>query len=145
MTTKRSRVISVEAGYVDRCRPFKVRTSCGHIVIRPMREATAGVAFRDDVVLEAPHGRACPACRRPTLNARVRVRISETRAAQWAMGAVDKLNGAIGTVIAVKPDYACTGKPGYLVEFERPIPSWHSHGMPHTASHFEAEELEVLS
>lgn len=30
---------------VDACQPFKVRASCGHIVIRKMREATAGVPY----------------------------------------------------------------------------------------------------
>jgi hypothetical protein len=47
---------------IDSVKPFKVRASCGHIVIRPMREATAGLAYSPDVVLEAPNGRACPAC-----------------------------------------------------------------------------------
>lgn len=52
----------VTSGYVDRVQPYRVRASCGHIVIRPMREATAGVPFSEDVVLDAPHGRACEAC-----------------------------------------------------------------------------------
>jgi hypothetical protein len=43
-------------------RPYKVRASCGHIVARPMREATAGVPYAPDVVIEAPKGRACDAC-----------------------------------------------------------------------------------
>lgn len=42
--------------------PYKVCTSCGHIVIRRMRPATAGVAYSEDVVLEAPNGRACEDC-----------------------------------------------------------------------------------
>jgi hypothetical protein len=47
---------------IEACQPFKVRASCGHIVIRKMREATAGVPYTEDVVLEAPNGRACDAC-----------------------------------------------------------------------------------
>jgi hypothetical protein len=43
-------------------RPYKVRASCGHIVLRPMREATARVPYSPDVVLDAPKGRACDAC-----------------------------------------------------------------------------------
>lgn len=44
---------------VDACQPFKVRGSCGHIVIRKMREATAGVPYTPETILEAPNGRAC--------------------------------------------------------------------------------------
>ncbi len=47
---------------IDFVKPFKVRASCGHIVIRKMREATAGVRYSEDVVLDAPRGRACPDC-----------------------------------------------------------------------------------
>ena len=43
-------------------KPYKVRASCGHIVIRPMREATAGVPYSPDVVLDALRGRACDEC-----------------------------------------------------------------------------------
>jgi hypothetical protein len=53
---------TTESRVIDSVKPFKVRASCGHIVIRPMREATAGLAYAPDVVLEAPNGRACPAC-----------------------------------------------------------------------------------
>jgi len=47
---------------IDSVKPFNVRASCGHIVIRKMREATAGVAYTPDVILDAPNGRACDAC-----------------------------------------------------------------------------------
>ena len=42
--------------------PFKVRTSCGHIVIRRMREETAGVPYTDATVLDAPNGAPCSEC-----------------------------------------------------------------------------------
>ncbi len=50
------------AALIEGCQPFKVRASCGHIVIRKMREATAGVPYTPDTILDAPSGRACPAC-----------------------------------------------------------------------------------
>jgi hypothetical protein len=50
---------------VDAVKPFKVRASCGHIEIRKMREATAGVPYTEDTVLEAPRGRACYECEKP--------------------------------------------------------------------------------
>lgn len=53
---------------VDACQPFKVRASCGHIVIRKMREATAGVPYTPETVLEAPNGRACEECERTGLD-----------------------------------------------------------------------------
>lgn len=43
-------------------KPFQVRASCGHVVIRKMRESTAGVTYAPDIVIDAPRGRACPAC-----------------------------------------------------------------------------------
>jgi hypothetical protein len=46
----------------DRVQPFKVRASCGHVEVRPMRAATAGVPYSPDVILDAPKGRACEAC-----------------------------------------------------------------------------------
>jgi hypothetical protein len=46
----------------DSVQPFKVRASCGHIVIRKMREATAGVKYTPEVILDAPRGRACDEC-----------------------------------------------------------------------------------
>jgi hypothetical protein len=47
---------------VDSVKPFQVRASCGHVVIRKMREATAGVPYTPETILDAPNGRACPAC-----------------------------------------------------------------------------------
>lgn len=46
----------------ESCKPYRVLTSCGHEVIRKMREATAGVPWSEDVVLQAPNGRPCDAC-----------------------------------------------------------------------------------
>lgn len=48
--------------YTARCQPYKVRTGCGHIVTRMMREATAGVPYTPDTVIDAPNGRPCDAC-----------------------------------------------------------------------------------
>ena len=47
---------------VESVKPFKVRASCGHVVIRKMREATAGVPYTPETILDAPNGRACDAC-----------------------------------------------------------------------------------
>jgi hypothetical protein len=47
---------------IEGTKPFQVRTGCGHIVIRRMREATAGVPFTPETVLEAPNGRPCDDC-----------------------------------------------------------------------------------
>ena len=47
---------------VESTQPFKVRASCGHIVIRRMREATAGVRYTPETILDAPRGRACEEC-----------------------------------------------------------------------------------
>jgi hypothetical protein len=54
--------VIVTSRIADTVRPFKVRASCGHIVVRKMRAATAGVPYSEDVVLNAPNGRACDAC-----------------------------------------------------------------------------------
>jgi hypothetical protein len=42
--------------------PYRVRASCGHVVVRPMTPATAGVPYSETVVIDAPKGRACEAC-----------------------------------------------------------------------------------
>lgn len=47
---------------IERCMPFQVRTGCGHIVIRMMREATAGVPYTPETIIEAPNGRPCDPC-----------------------------------------------------------------------------------
>jgi len=47
---------------VGSTQPYKVRTGCGHIVIRRMRESTAGVPYTPETIIEAPNGRPCPAC-----------------------------------------------------------------------------------
>ena len=47
---------------ITETKPYRVRTSCGHVVIRKMREATAGVPYAPEVLLEAPEGLPCPAC-----------------------------------------------------------------------------------
>lgn len=134
--------MKAETGFVSQLHPYKVRTSCGHIVIRKMREATAGVAFGDDVVLEAPNGRPCDACRVPSLNSRVRVRIVD--ATEYSGDAAKNMNGAIGRVIAVRENYAFTREPGYLVEFEKPVKKWWTHQSEVKSFHFPKKDLEVL-
>lgn len=47
---------------IDTCKPYRVKASCGHEVIRHMRAATAGVAWSESVVLQAPNGVPCAAC-----------------------------------------------------------------------------------
>ncbi len=50
------------ASLTESTQPFKVRASCGHIDIRRMREATAGVPYTPETILDAPNGRACKEC-----------------------------------------------------------------------------------
>jgi len=52
----------VTSTIADSVKPYKVRASCGHVVVRPMRAATARVPYSPDVILNAPKGRACDAC-----------------------------------------------------------------------------------
>jgi len=54
----------------DMTQPYKVRTGCGHVVVRRMRPATAGVPFTPETVIEAPNGRPCDACERKIEEAR---------------------------------------------------------------------------
>lgn len=49
---------------VDSTKPYKVRASCGHIDVRPMRESTAGVPYSEAVVLDAPNGAPCRECQK---------------------------------------------------------------------------------
>ena len=58
--------IVVTSTIADSVQPYKVRACCGHIVVRKMRAATAGVPYSKDVVLNAPNGRACDACEAKT-------------------------------------------------------------------------------
>ena len=51
-----------QARMVDRTQPYQVRTGCGHVVIRRMRESTAGVPYTPETIIDAPHGRPCPDC-----------------------------------------------------------------------------------
>lgn len=45
-----------------RTQPFKVRTGCGHVVIRRMREETAGITYTEGTIIEAPNGQPCKEC-----------------------------------------------------------------------------------
>lgn len=47
---------------VEKTRPYRVLASCGHVVIRRMREVTAGIPYAPDVLLHAPHGMPCESC-----------------------------------------------------------------------------------
>lgn len=43
----------------EKCQPFRVRMSCGHIEIRMMRESTADRVFDPQIVIEAPSSACC--------------------------------------------------------------------------------------
>jgi len=58
----RPKPVLVTSTFAEQVKPYNVRASCGHIVVRKMREAVAGVPYSEAVVLEAPNGRACDAC-----------------------------------------------------------------------------------
>ncbi len=54
----------VNSYFVERCKPYRVRMSCGHVEKRMMREATAGVPL--DLTKEwdvETNGRRCENCR----------------------------------------------------------------------------------
>lgn len=53
---------TVTSRLIDATKPYQVRTGCGHIVIRRMREATAGVPYTPETIIEAPNGRYCDGC-----------------------------------------------------------------------------------
>jgi len=53
--------LQVTSGWVDRCKPYQILMTCGHIETRMMREATAGVPWSADVVLTAPYA-PCAQC-----------------------------------------------------------------------------------
>jgi hypothetical protein len=77
-----SNVVSI---LVASCLPYQLRTSCGHLVIRKMREATAGVPYSPDVILEAPGGRPCEACEKAEIAAREATWTARaTCSANWA-------------------------------------------------------------
>jgi hypothetical protein len=61
---------AVQSHLVDSTQPYQVRTGCSHIVIRRMRESTAGVPFSPDVIIEAPNGRPCDECERKATEVR---------------------------------------------------------------------------
>jgi hypothetical protein len=57
--------VKVTSGFVgERLQPYKVRTSCGHVVVRMMRPATAGVEFdaAAEFQIDAPGGMPCAHC-----------------------------------------------------------------------------------
>jgi len=71
------------AELIEGVKPFKVRASCGHTVIRKMREATAGVPYTEDTILEAPNGRACNECEKPVKELGCCCCGNATRGRQW--------------------------------------------------------------
>jgi hypothetical protein len=52
---------SVTSGWKERCMPYQVRMACGHIETRMMREATAGMPWTPEVVIDIT-GADCAAC-----------------------------------------------------------------------------------
>jgi len=57
--------MNVTSGFIgERLQAYKVRTSCGHVVVRMMRPATAGVAFdaAAEFQIDAPGGMPCAHC-----------------------------------------------------------------------------------
>ena len=50
----------VTSGWVERCKPYQVLMTSGHIDTRMMREATAGVPWTPETVLTARA--ACTQC-----------------------------------------------------------------------------------
>ena len=51
--------------YEEKCHPYRVRMTCGHLETRMMREATAGMPWTSDAVVDAPTAK-CAACRNTT-------------------------------------------------------------------------------
>ncbi len=47
----------------EKCERFQVRMACGHIEIRVMRPATAGIAWSQDAIVDNTKGAECKACR----------------------------------------------------------------------------------
>lgn len=68
-----------------------------------------------------------------------RVQVVIVDARYWNAGAVTSMNGKVGTVREVKPNY--TTGPAVLVEFDEPAESWHSHATPTTSFHFGVREV----
>src|SRR4051812_29610638 len=92
---------AVVAVYVQRSAGYKVRTSCGHIVERNMREATAGIPWSSDVIIDAPNGRPCDACETVMCRKLVANRAAELAVleARWAACSGHERDIANGTLL----------------------------------------------
>jgi hypothetical protein len=53
--------VTVTSNYSERCQPYRVRMTCGHVETRMMRPATAGIAWSPEAEIAAPYA-ACKAC-----------------------------------------------------------------------------------
>jgi hypothetical protein len=56
------KTITVTSGFVAQVKPYRVRMTCGHVEIRKMREATAGIPWTETAEVLAPYAQ-CAACR----------------------------------------------------------------------------------
>ena len=54
----------VESIRTETCKPYRVRMGCGHIEDRLMREATAGIPWTEDAIVDNSNGAECAACRK---------------------------------------------------------------------------------
>jgi hypothetical protein len=69
-----------------------------------------------------------------------RVRVDITSPSSWTREAYAAMNGKTGVVKEVKSTYGQTAN-YILVRFDTPIESWHANALPHTAFHFDFDEL----
>jgi hypothetical protein len=72
-----------------------------------------------------------------------RVRVDITKPSIWHRGAFANLNGKVGTVEEVKSTYGQIDN-YILVRFDIPVEPWHENALPHTAFHFDFDELLLL-
>jgi hypothetical protein len=69
-----------------------------------------------------------------------RVRVAITSPSSWGRGAYAALNGKTGVIKEVKSTYGQVAN-YILVCFDAPVEPWHENALPHTAFHFDADEL----
>lgn len=82
----------------------------------------------------------------PQAGSRVRVRIADRD--EYAVGAAEALDGAVGTVTEINPRGMWIPRApwlgvGYLVTFDEPRPTWWAYQMPTAAFWFSPDDLEA--
>jgi len=56
--------MEVTSGYLERCKPFKIKMSCGHTETRMARESLFGITFDASAAWQVETDRRrCEACR----------------------------------------------------------------------------------